>query len=361
MKNGILFIGREFSINRAFCEYVLRQAQKKLWHVDSILYLNEKDKDLLLVISDAYRYFDNILIVTSSKSYPTASKIVATLFEDNLIATKTGLVPSKASKVDQDSFAIGDDHIINVIKADPCQTLPPLLFESNDEEASLYLFGVSEKRADQILQPLAASYNIDYFTTKITTDLYQIRAYNKRYGDLGMFLQNAKLVLPKNLIVADNIFAYIIERFSSSDKTITFAESCTGGLLASMLTQVAGSSAIFNGSLVTYSNEVKHKWLGVQEHTLRTYGAVSEQTVEEMLKGALRIAQADYAVAVSGIAGPGGATPTKPVGTVVVGAADRRSPVIRTMHFKGDRNYIQYQAAMYGVKLLFEVAQEELF
>ncbi|MRI58767.1 MAG: CinA family protein [Epsilonproteobacteria bacterium] len=361
MKNGILFIGKEFSINRAFCDYLSREAQKRLWHIDSLHYLSEKDKDLLFVISEAFKYFDNTLIVTSTKSYPTASKIVATLFEDNLVATPSGLIPSKATKVTQDSFLIGSDHLINLIKADPTKSLPPILLESSDEVASLYLFDTSPKKIDQILQPLAASYNIDYHTTKITAQLYQIHAQNKRYGDLGMFLQNAKLMLPKNVIVAHNIFAHLIDRLSQLQKSVTFAESCTGGLLASMLTQVPGSSAVFDGSVVTYSNQIKHRWLGVREQTLQTYGAVSEETVQEMLQGALALAQAHFAIAISGIAGPTGATPTKPVGTVVVGAGDGDGQIVRTMHFEGDRNYIQYQAAMYGIKLLYELASDELF
>ena len=361
MRTGILFIGKEFSINDAFCEYVIRETKKKLLSVDSIRYLNEKDKDLFLEISSHYERFDNTLVVTSSRSYPTASKIVATLFEDNLVVTEEGLVPSKAIETQKNSFLIGDGHHINLIKADPCNKLPAILLRQEKEAVTFFVFDLSIKQITQKLSPIASSYGIGYILSELTPGLHQICAYNKKYGDLAMFVQNAKMELPQNLIVAHNIFEYLIERLGSLHKTITFAESCTGGLLASMLTKVAGSSNIFDGSLVTYSNEIKHKWLGVRKETLETFGAVSEETVEEMLKGALRVAQADYAIAISGIAGPGGGTPTKPVGTVVVGARSKERELIRTMHFKGDRNYIQYQAAMYGVKLLFEIAKEELF
>lgn len=103
--------------------------------------------------------------------------------------------------------------------------------------------------------------------------------------------------------------------------TVTTAESCTGGGIATALTEVAGSSAYFNGALVTYSNEIKHQWLGVSQETLETHGAVSESTVEQMAQGALTEAQANMAIAVSGIAGPGGGTEFKPVGTVWIAIA----------------------------------------
>ena len=98
--------------------------------------------------------------------------------------------------------------------------------------------------------------------------------------------------------------------------TVATAESCTGGSIAERLTSIAGSSDYFKGSVVAYSNEVKMKLLQVSPETLRLHGAVSEQTVIEMVKGAMKALETDCAVATSGIAGPGGGTPEKPVGTV---------------------------------------------
>lgn len=94
------------------------------------------------------------------------------------------------------------------------------------------------------------------------------------------------------------------------------AESCTGGLVASSIVNEAGSSAVLAGGIVAYQNEIKEKLLGVSHETLETYGAVSEQTVKEMSAGALRQFGCQWAVSTSGIAGPGGAVPGKPVGTV---------------------------------------------
>jgi nicotinamide-nucleotide amidase len=111
------------------------------------------------------------------------------------------------------------------------------------------------------------------------------------------------------------------------------AESCTGGKIASMITSMAGSSEYFAGGVVSYCNEVKHDVLGVSEDNLRTYGAVSQPVVEQMARGAMRVLGCDCAVATSGIAGPGGGTPTKPVGTVWVAAAYKERILSGCYHF----------------------------
>lgn len=108
----------------------------------------------------------------------------------------------------------------------------------------------------------------------------------------------------------------VIDLARQAKLSISCAESCTGGAIAAMLTQIPGASDVFPGGFVTYSNELKHRVLNVRKATLAEHGAVSEATVREMVAGALNLSGADLAVAVSGIAGPGGGTPAKPVGTV---------------------------------------------
>ena len=119
-------------------------------------------------------------------------------------------------------------------------------------------------------------------------------------------------------------------------KTLATAESCTGGNIARLLTAQAGASAYFRGGIVAYSNEVKECALGVKHETLETHGAVSEETVREMVEGVRERLGADFAIATTGIAGPGGGTPEKPVGTVWVAVADAKHTVTQLMHY-GDR------------------------
>lgn len=119
-------------------------------------------------------------------------------------------------------------------------------------------------------------------------------------------------------------------------KTLATAESCTGGNIASLLTAQAGASAYFRGGVVAYSNEVKESALGVKHKTLDAYGAVSEETVREMVEGVRTRLGADYAIATTGIAGPTGGTPEKPVGTVWIAVCSKDKTVTQLMHY-GDR------------------------
>lgn len=119
--------------------------------------------------------------------------------------------------------------------------------------------------------------------------------------------------------------------------TLAAAESCTGGLVASRITDIAGSSVYFLGGVVSYSNEAKASLLGVSQETLNTRGAVSRETVIEMARGARKLFNADIAVSVSGIAGPGGGTEDKPVGTVWIGLATPGGEEARHFVWDGDR------------------------
>lgn len=138
--------------------------------------------------------------------------------------------------------------------------------------------------------------------------------------------------------------------------TFATAESCSGGTIASRITAQAGASGYFMGGAVVYSNEAKRRVLGVSEKSLSEHGAVSEEVVREMVTGALSLFSVDYAIAVSGIAGPSGATPGKPVGTVwiAVGAADGRIQP-RQFHFPGTRAAVIHRSVNYGLAELLQL------
>ncbi len=146
----------------------------------------------------------------------------------------------------------------------------------------------------------------------------------------------------------------IIDILSNRGHSITFAESCTGGLIVSTFTSVAGVSSILNGAVVSYSNEIKSKWLGVREETLIKYGAVSSETVREMLDGVLKLSNANGAIAVSGIAGPDGGTKEKPVGTVFIGVEYLDRVIIKKFNFKGSRVEIQREATDRAIRLFMD-------
>ena len=114
----------------------------------------------------------------------------------------------------------------------------------------------------------------------------------------------------------------VVKTLNDKGLVLATAESCTGGLIAKRITDVSGSSAVFNCGVVSYSNEIKESVLGVSHKTLETYGAVSEQTVREMVKGVLKVSGADIAVSVSGIAGPTSDNTKKPVGLIYLAVSD---------------------------------------
>ena len=142
----------------------------------------------------------------------------------------------------------------------------------------------------------------------------------------------------------------------AAGSVIATAESCTGGWVAKVLTDIPGSSTWFDRGFVTYTNEAKQEMLGVRAETLATHGAVSEQTVSAMAQGAIERSRGTVAVAISGIAGPGGAMPEKPLGTVWFAWA-RQDGGVRCCceHFDGGRDEVRHQAVAFALRGLIDL------
>ena len=137
-------------------------------------------------------------------------------------------------------------------------------------------------------------------------------------------------------------------------KTLATAESCTGGGIGSVLTSVPGSSAVYKGGIITYTNEMKQALLGVSAEILSDRGAVSKETAEAMAMGAKRVCRSDIAVSVTGLAGPGGDDFGNPVGTVFIGYCDSITCQSREYHFSGDRDAVRSQAISAALNLILE-------
>lgn len=146
----------------------------------------------------------------------------------------------------------------------------------------------------------------------------------------------------------------IAEKCMKQQATISTAESCTGGMVASTLVNVAGISSVFREGYITYSNGAKERILGVSEDTLRKHGAVSAETAYEMALGCARTANSDYSIVTTGIAGPDGGTPEKPVGLVYIGCYAKGKVYTKECHFNGDRMEIRQAAAQTALEFLEE-------
>lgn len=152
--------------------------------------------------------------------------------------------------------------------------------------------------------------------------------------------------------------AAIIADFTARGLMVVTAESCTGGLIAGALTEIAGSSAVVDRGLVTYTNDAKADILGVSAETLQAYGAVSRETALEMAAGALKVSKAQISVAVTGIAGPGGGSAKKPVGLVHLAAGDRHGKLLHREMQYGDigRGEVRLATLRTALEMLQEIA-----
>ena len=216
------------------------------------------------------------------------------------------------------------------------------------EKTTLHLFNIN---ADDVMQ----LFNSKLQHLNITVDTHQ-----GGWETIEIAGENIRLIVEEIVsffpqVIAGDVVKGIIELLKKHNKTITVAESCSGGRVASLITSVSGSSAVFNGSVVTYSNRLKHLWLKVSETSLNTFGAVSSYVVQEMAQGILKMAGANHALAISGIAGPAGGSREKPVGTVYIAYTNDKGVLKNERLFlKGDRNTIQTGAAYNALRLFVQ-------
>ena len=186
----------------------------------------------------------------------------------------------------------------------------------------------------------------------------RLTARGKDRDRLNSLIENRVEELQK--IIPEAVYGFDEEKIElavyrllkEQNKTMATAESCTGGNISALITSIPGSSAVYKGSVIAYSNEIKHKLLNVSEQTLETYGAVSQQTVEEMCKGLLNTFETDYAISVSGIAGPDGGTKEKPVGTIWICVASKDRLIAEKHLFGEDRGRNIRRATLTALNML---------
>ena len=142
------------------------------------------------------------------------------------------------------------------------------------------------------------------------------------------------------------------------DRTVATAESCTGGMIGGLLTAVPGASRVFKGGVISYTNEIKNRLLGVDGELLETCGAVSAPVAEAMARGARAALGTDLAVSVTGLAGPGGDEYGNPVGTVFVGFADKKTVRAEEYHFAGDREAVRQQAVRAALEGILRMCKD---
>jgi nicotinamide-nucleotide amidase len=181
-------------------------------------------------------------------------------------------------------------------------------------------------------------------------------------AEINRYCEDILAKIPDHWVAREDIpiEKVILNLMKANQLTLSVAESCTGGAISSIITQHPGCSAVFLGGGVVYSNDLKMKLLGVNEEILSQYGAVSEQTVIEMAKGALQNFNSDYSVAVSGIAGPDGGSVEKPVGTIWIAVANKNEVVSKQFNFGNKRAQNIERTVMAALNLLFRLLKKNV-
>ena len=362
MKRDVIFVGNRLILNEAYERYILRSIKETLSSIDSICYFEESDKGLFLHLETLLKSESKLIIITTKNTFTIVGKLLSTVTADNQVLKEQMLIPSRASVLENGSYLLTHNNSeINVILATEGKALPPILIDDESRFAIIHLFNEELISAQTLLEPLAQNFDVKLEFSELIEGWLKIRIQTRRHGNLSQFIASARGLMHNKVIAASNVSAYIIEKLTQHHKKISFAESCSGGALAHFFTSQSGASNIFDGSLITYSNTLKANWLAVDEDALNEYGAVSAEVVLEMSEGAMNVSFADYALSISGIAGPNGGSDSKPVGTVYISARSKSSVHTERLHFEGDRNYIQEQSVLTAVKMLLNIDRELFF
>ena len=229
------------------------------------------------------------------------------------------------------------------------------------------LVGVGESKVAEEISDLIAMTNPTVATYAKTGEVH-IRVTASAANDdeakalVKPVVKKLKVMYPDNVYSTnadETLERAVVELLSKNGLSITAAESCTGGLVCGKIVNVAGASEVFRGGYITYSNKQKRNVIGVKKSTLEKYGAVSEQVAAEMAKGVLEVSKADVAISTTGIAGPGGGTPEKPVGLVYIGCAVKNKVYVEKFNFSGSRNKVRESTVVAALSMVRKYVSSE--
>lgn len=304
---------------------------------------------------------------------PESTKVQAMVPEGaQVLHNANGTAPGLAIAINPNSFRAGNKSTLLVMLPGPPRELRPM-----------FLNQVIPLLAKQFPQPAkfvcrtlrTTGLGESFVEEKISGRLQELTAqrielgYCARVGEVDVRLVGRGSEAEAHVAHAEQIVCDCLEQFVfgrdddlleevvvrlliERKQTLALAESCTGGYMANRITNVPGASEIFINGLVTYSNESKQRLLGVRAETLAQHGAVSEATAREMAEGARQKSQADFALAVTGIAGPGGGTEEKPVGTVFIALATSEKTIVKHHVFQYDRETFKFVTSQTALDLL---------
>ncbi len=362
MKSIVLLIGEELRLNRNFLDYIFRQLKNANLDFNEIKFINKIYKNLPNFIENLSNECEFLTIFTSNENYAIVGKILSTLTGDLLELRDETLAPSFAQKVVKNGFLLSVKNCqINVLKASLNEKLPQILTPNLKNERFFYIFDYGLNFVKERIEPLLKTYNVSANLSQFNNFLVAVQVRENEFSQIQDFMQSVRKIFANFIIENENFIEFIARKLIQNNLKITFAESCTAGLISAKFGEISGVSEIFEGSLITYSQNAKNAWLGVSDETLANFGVYSKECVSEMIEGILKLSKADFAIAVSGVAGPFDDGEI-PAGTVFVGVGEKNGEKItEKFQIHGDRNFVRNECVNIAFCLLLRLKTELFF
>ena len=402
-KAEIIIIGEEHAYTKASAtgaDVIAHTISVAGFAEKSRYYVDLDPDDVLSALDESYKRYDMTVLTGNSLDFPvTAAKACAKVLDLKTV-TNTTIYACMRSYAKKHGSSLTDGAYDLCIVPEgatvlECESVPITgYYLERDGKYLFVLPGTPEYIGiicETVLQPIIAGLDVDLpartrvnlinaklaslhiETARIERDFPGVcaRAYHLTAESAlelsapglpqeeGRALIDRALASIRSGVLHDNVYGTdttlpeaVVDCLRRTGKTLAAAESCTGGLLAKMLTDVPGSSDVFPGGVVSYSNSIKRAFLGVTQEVLEEYGAVSHRCAIQMSEGAVKYLAADWGIGITGIAGPGGGTPEKPVGLVYVSIANSHRSRVLKYQIEGDRETVRTTVAKYALREL---------
>ncbi len=304
------------------------------------VYIDNNLNSIKSALKSVFEESDGICVLYSKKSWPNLQKSMLMEFERSSVFVEGKIPYVIANGFKEIGKGIYFDNVYN----------KPFMFISSDlkEDFSfgnmLSIFSSNKHRIGVFGTAIESSYTL--FSDEVETVM---AVDDLRLNDALNLIEDKTKIYTTN---GESPQAALLKTLKKKNSTIAAAESCTAGMIASSIADIPGASEYLKGGCITYSNDLKSRFLGVNTNTLETYGAVSKEVAVQMAVGILNNTSSDFSVAVTGIAGPGGGTKQKPIGLVYIAAASRFGVDVREVIFGGNRKLIREKTAKFAILFL---------
>lgn len=359
MKHLLIYFTKDLAYNNYFCDFVARKLEEKNIFANTIIKINNDESRLNALLSIDAKKYDDISIITDEYSFSNINKIIATMKTSELILEDDELIVKDYLKYSKYSVLLDLEGVkINILKASIFY-IPEILHE-NKAKYDFLLKDIDLESAQILLETSIKPYAININIYNLLENLLYVKVNTNEYSDERGFVESVKSLFSNKIILSDNIFAYVKSKLLKANKKLSFAESCSGGLIASNFTKLEGASNVYEGSVITYSNKSKKAWLNVNEEYLEGANVYSQNCAQAMAQGVLRLTKSNYAISCTGVLGAKEDLGVKSGVVYICAISDEGVILHERLELKGDRIYMQEQCAL-ACMLLLTKLDERIF